>query len=368
MRARSMYAFLLSCKVLCHVISYGNVHAKTYIGHVLISVNPFQDLGIYGRDVLERYVGRARIEMPPHIYAIAESSFRNMCIYEEDQCVIISGESGAGKTEAAKKILHYVTEVSVLSSADASRGGASVKDRLLSTNPLFESFGNACTLRNNNSSRFGKYMSVHFGADHSPIGAVTLNYLLEKSRVVYHCVGERNYHIFYQLLAGASAVEREQLCLYSSQDYYYTSQGNTPVARGIDDVACFAETRNALSTLGCDASVQFKIFRLLAAILWLGNVEFQEGNGAGASISNGDVVDHVAHLLSMDSKQLRDALTFRFMETKAGARGTAYSIPLNTVQASATRDALAKAIYEKLFDFIIASANVATRMPDHIQS
>ncbi|KAI7654568.1 Myosin-1, partial [Hortaea werneckii] len=159
---------------------FENGEIYTYIGHVLVSVNPFKDLGIYTDKVLDSYRGKNRLEVPPHVFAIAESAYYNMKAYNDNQCVIISGESGAGKTEAAKRIMQYI--------ANVSGGGNSsieeVKDMVLATNPLLESFGNAKTLRNNNSSRFGKYLEIQFNNIGEPVGANINNYLLEKSRVV----------------------------------------------------------------------------------------------------------------------------------------------------------------------------------------
>ena len=186
----------------------------------MISVNPFRDLGIYTDAVLDTYRGRNRLEMPPHVFAIAESSFYNMKSYHDNQCIIIryllvsstinefhSGESGAGKTEAAKRIMQYIANVS---------GGASsqiqeVKEMVLATNPLLESFGCAKTLRNNNSSRHGKYLEIQFNAQGEPIGANITNYLLEKGRVVGQILNERNFHIFYQYTKAAPQNYRGKL-------------------------------------------------------------------------------------------------------------------------------------------------------------
>lgn len=186
----------------------------------MISVNPFRDLGIYTDAVLDTYRGRNRLEMPPHVFAIAESAFYNMKSYHDNQCIIIrylllppdinefhSGESGAGKTEAAKRIMQYIANVS---------GGASsqiqeVKDMVLATNPLLESFGCAKTLRNNNSSRHGKYLEIQFNAQGEPVGANITNYLLEKGRVVGQILNERNFHIFYQYTKAAPQSYRGKL-------------------------------------------------------------------------------------------------------------------------------------------------------------
>jgi myosin-1 len=157
-------------------------------------------VGIYTDQVLDSYKGKNRLEVPPHVFAIAESAYYNMNAYKENQCVIISGESGAGKTEAAKRLMQYIANVSGGSNTSIQE----IKDMVLATNPLLESFGNAKTLRNNNSSRFGKYLEIHFNAQGEPVGANINNYLLEKSRVVGQITNERNFHIFYQFAKAAS--------------------------------------------------------------------------------------------------------------------------------------------------------------------
>ncbi|KAJ1678024.1 class II myosin, partial [Spiromyces aspiralis] len=182
----------------------GNIY--TYIGNVLISVNPFRDLGIYTDEILHSYNGKNKLELPPHVYAIAEDAFRNMLAYKENQCVIISGESGAGKTEAAKKIMQYI---SAISGGQSSSSITKIKDMVLATNPLLESFGCAKTLRNNNSSRHGKYLEINFNVQGEPVGALITNYLLEKNRVVSQTYDERNFHIFYQFTKAASQEYRD---------------------------------------------------------------------------------------------------------------------------------------------------------------
>ena len=192
-------------------VRFANAEIYTYIGNVLISVNPFRDLGIYTDDILRSYRGKNRLEMPPHVYAIAESAYYNMLAYKENQCVIISGESGAGKTEAAKRIMQYIAAVS--GNSTASAGIHNIKDMVLATNPLLESFGCAKTLRNNNSSRHGKYLEIMFDTQGSPVGAQITNYLLEKGRVVGQVRNERNFHIFYQLTKAATPQQPRRLAL-----------------------------------------------------------------------------------------------------------------------------------------------------------
>ncbi|KAF2146903.1 uncharacterized protein K452DRAFT_294428 [Aplosporella prunicola CBS 121167] len=333
---------------------FDNREIYTYIGHVLVSVNPFRDLGIYTDQVLESYKGKNRLEMPPHVFAIAESSYYNMNAYKENQCVIISGESGAGKTEAAKRIMQYIANVSGGTNSSIQE----IKDMVLATNPLLESFGNAKTLRNNNSSRFGKYLEIQFNAQGEPVGANINNYLLEKSRVVGQITNERNFHIFYQFAKGASQQYRELFGLQQPDAYVYLSRSKCYDVDGIDDLAEFKDTLEAMRIIGMPQEEQDDVFRMLATILWLGNVTFVENDEGNAAIADQSVVDFVAYLLEVESAHVNKALTTRVMETsRGGRRGSVYDVPLNRAQAGSVRDALAKAIYFNMFDWIVARIN-----------
>jgi myosin I len=331
----------------------------TYIGHVLVSVNPFRDLGIYTDDVLNSYRGRNRLEVPPHVFAVAESAYYNMKAYKDNQCVIISGESGAGKTEAAKRLMQYIASVSGGTDSRIQR----TKDMVLATNPLLESFGNAKTLRNNNSSRFGKYLELEFNEQGEPVGAKITNYLLEKTRVVGQTQNERNFHIFYQFTKAASQEYREIFGVQTPQSYLYTSRSKCYDVQGIDDTADFAETIQAMKIIGLSKPEQDNIFRVLAAVLWLGNVTFRENDQGGVDIADQSVVDFVAYLLETQSAHVNKALTIRIVETARGGgrRGSVYESPLNMVQANAVRDALAMALYFHLFDWIVARTNVSLK-------
>ncbi|KDN41276.1 hypothetical protein RSAG8_07545, partial [Rhizoctonia solani AG-8 WAC10335] len=336
-----------------------NGEIYTYIGQVLISVNPFKDLGIYTEAVLESYKGKNRLEMPPHVFAIAESSYYNMKSYKDNQCVIISGESGAGKTEAAKRIMQYIAAVS--GGQDSSI--TEIKEMVLATNPLLESFGCAKTLRNDNSSRHGKYLEIMFNSNAEPIGAQITNYLLEKGRVVGQIDKERDFHIFYQFTKGASDEQREAFGLQGPEAYSYTSRSNCLEVASIDDVKDFHDTLQAMNVVGLTAEEQNNIFRMIAAILWIGNIQFVDSeDGSGSTMSDPGVADFIAYLLEVDAAALSKAMVSKTMETqRGGRRGSVYDVPLNPAQATAGRDALAKAIYNNLFEWIVSRVNISMK-------
>ncbi|KAA1115098.1 class II myosin [Puccinia graminis f. sp. tritici] len=341
---------------------FENSEIYTYIGHVLISVNPFRMLPIYGPDVLNSYKGKNRLEMPPHVYAVAESMYYNMMAYSTNQCVIISGESGAGKTEAAKKIMEYIAAVAGEEHTQAGKGITGVKDMVLATNPLLESFGCAKTLRNNNSSRHGKYLEIEFGPNGEPVGAMITNYLLEKGRIVGQIDDERNFHIFYQFTKGASPQQREEYGIQDPSAYYYTSRAGCLDVPQMDDVEEWHQTLQAIQTIGLSADEQSNILRMLATVLWLGNVQYAENSEGNAYVMDESVVEFVAYLLEVDVNMVKKALTSRTMETQRGMkRGSVYEVPLNKVQAAAARDALAKAVYNNLFEWIVARVNISMK-------
>ncbi|UZJ52816.1 hypothetical protein CBS101457_002136 [Exobasidium rhododendri] len=333
---------------------FKNAEIYTYIGSVLISVNPFRDLGIYTEEILASYRGKNRLELTPHVFAIAEGAYYNMISYKDNQCVIISGESGAGKTEAAKRIMQYIAAVSGGTGTEIQ----DVKNMVLATNPLLESFGCAKTLRNNNSSRHGKYLEILFNGQGEPIGANITNYLLEKGRVVGQFKGERNFHIFYQLTKAATSEQREYFGLQEPSAYAYIANSKCLDVDGIDDVADFEETMRAMNIIGLSGDEQNNILRMLAAILWLGNVSFVENDQGNSAVADQGVPDFVGYLLEVDPTAVTKALTERIVETqRGGRRGSIYESPNNRTQAAAVRDALAKAIYNNLFEWIVARVN-----------
>lgn len=226
--------------------------------------------------------------------------YYNMKSYSESQCVIISGESGAGKTEAAKRIMQYIASVSGQSSSNIQK----IKDMVLATNPLLESFGCAKTLRNNNSSRHGKYLQIQFNRQAEPIGATITNYLLEKARVVGQIQNERNFHIFYQLTKGASDSQRQLFGIQTPEAYAYTSASKCVSVQGIDDISDFKETIRAMEIIGLHQQEQDQIFRMLSAILWIGNIDFAENNEGNAKIRDESVPNFVAYLLEVNAADI----------------------------------------------------------------
>ncbi|CAL1534478.1 unnamed protein product [Lymnaea stagnalis] len=330
----------------------------TYIGPVLVSVNPFKHINIYGDREIEIYQGAAQYENPPHVYALTDNMYRNMLIEMENQCVIISGESGAGKTVAAKYIMGYISKVS---------GGGPlvqrVKEIILESNPLLEAFGNAKTVRNNNSSRFGKYVEIQFSRGGEPDGGKISNFLLEKSRVVSQNSEERSFHIFYQLCAGATHQMKETLGI-SVPDYYaYLSQSGTFKVDGIDDNKEFQDTLQAMQVIGISSDTQMEILSIVAGILHLGNISFAE-DGNYAKIANTEFLEFPAHLLGVGTDYLSDKLTGRIMDSKWGGKTESIEMKLNVQQAEFTRDALAKTIYSRVFDYLVESVNKAMQK-DH---
>ncbi|XP_058854769.1 unconventional myosin-Ie isoform X2 [Acipenser ruthenus] len=332
---------------------YMDDYIFTYIGPVLISVNPFKQMPYFGEKEVEMYQGAAPYENPPHIYALADNMYRNMIIDRENQCVIISGESGAGKTVAAKYIMSYISRV--------SGGGPKVqhvKDIILQSNPLLEAFGNAKTVRNNNSSRFGKYFEIQFSPGGEPDGGKISNFLLEKSRVVMRNPGERSFHIFYQLIEGASAEQKSSLGITSLDYYYYLNQSGSYTVDDINDKSDFQETVHAMNVIGIFAEERALVLQIVAGVLHLGNISFKEA-GNYAAVESEEFLAFPAFLLGIDQTRLKEKLTSRKMDSKWGGKSETINVTLNVEQACYTRDALSKALHSRVFDYLVDSINKA---------
>ncbi|XP_053783636.1 unconventional myosin-Vc isoform X2 [Desmodus rotundus] len=324
----------------------------TYSGIILVAMNPYKQLPIYGDAIIHAYSGQNMGDMDPHIFAVAEEAYKQMARNNKNQSIIVSGESGAGKTVSARYAMRYFATVSKSSS------NAHVEDKVLASNPITEAVGNAKTTRNDNSSRFGKYTEISFDERHQITGANMRTYLLEKSRVVFQAENERNYHIFYQLCASAQQSEFKHLKLGSAEEFNYTRTGGSPAIEGVNDRADMVETQKTFALLGFKEDFQMDVFKTLAAILHLGNVQITAVGSEQSAVSGGDSHLKVfCELLGLDSGKVAQWLCNRKIIT------TSETVvkPMTRPQAVNARDALAKKIYAHLFDFLVERINHALR-------
>ncbi|KII88793.1 hypothetical protein PLICRDRAFT_92489 [Plicaturopsis crispa FD-325 SS-3] len=341
---------------------YAQHSIYTYSGIVLIAVNPFQRVTLYGPEIIQAYSGRRRGELEPHLFAIAEDAYTAMRKEGMGQTIIVSGESGAGKTESAKFIMRYLASVNPPDATTKSRSKFSLDDsseierQILATNPILESFGNAKTTRNDNSSRFGKYIQILFDGNQDIVGARIRTYLLERSRIVFQPKTERNYHIFYQLCAGAPLKERKDLGLDTDiNKFFYLKQGgptSTPIA-GVDDVEEFRATQQALSTVGISVEKQWAVFRLLSALLHLGNVKITAMRNDASLDDNDSALLLATRFLGVNLAEFKKWTVKKQITTRSEKIITS----LNATQATVVRDSVSKFVYACLFEWLVAIVN-----------
>merc|ERR550534_867166 len=338
----------------------GLIH--TYSGLFCVVVNPYKRLPIYTEKIIEIYKGKKRHEVPPHVFAITDIAYRSMLQDREDQSILCTGESGAGKTENTKKVIQYLAYVAASKPKGSSHAPTSndgglnfgeLEQQLLKANPILEAFGNAKTVKNDNSSRFGKFIRINFDASGYIAGANIETYLLEKSRSIRQAKDERAFHIFYQLLAGASPEQRKEYILEDPKFYSFLSNGSLPV-NGVDDVAEFQQTCKSMSIMGMNPEDLSPIFRIVSATLLFGNMKFkQERNSDQATLPDNTVAQKIAHLLGMNVTEMTKA----FLKPRIKV-GRDYVTKAQTKeQVEFAIEAISKACFERMFRWLVGRIN-----------
>lgn len=360
---------------------YRQGYVYTFLGPVLIAMNPYKLLkqkdgsSIYARNMIDEFSGKEMHLAEPHPFAIAEAAYSNLMRFGTDQSLLITGESGSGKTETSKHVMQYLTTISTRSRAksavianrrmsvaqkkEADEMTSHVTDVLWGSNPVLEAFGNSQTIRNNNSSRFGKYIVLQMNRLGQVIGGYIDNYLLERSRVIHQADGERNFHAFYQLLAGASDADRARWNLREPAFYDFLSNTDA-VIDGVDDAAEFPALVRHLTAVGISKDEQDAIFEQLSAILWIGNIRFREStdefHNKVAALEDDDAreaLETAAALLGIEASALESMLTFRIVNIYREDQ----KVLFDARQAKKVCHSIARTMYENIFNWIVARIN-----------